>query len=155
MTSCSKREDKRRWTEWKQTVPRLQPASSWVLFLSCPFTVHTNAQSNYKVNVMFQNCHFFVITLSTWMERTWNSRWWVSTCETFVMLAVDFCMIFCFSLYTKNVRCGFRSAAILCFHVAACQTASKTVLSQKQNAKSADAKSGVSDYSELGLLSNL
>jgi hypothetical protein len=155
MTPGSKREDKRRYTEWKQKVPRLQPASSWVLFLLCPFTVHTNTRSNYKVNVTFQNCHVFVITLSTWMERTWSSRWWVSTSEILAMLAVDFLMIFCFSLYTKNVRCGFRSAAILCLHVAACQTASKTVLSRKQNAKSADAKSGVPEYSELGLLSNL
>ena len=64
-------------------------------------------------------------------------------------------MIFCFSLYTKNVRCGFGSAAILCFHVAACQTASQAVLSRKQKAKSTDVKSGVPENNELGLLSNL
>jgi len=71
------------------------------------------------------------------------------------MLAVDFHTIFCFSLYTKNVRCGFRSAANVCFHVAASQTASQAVLSRKQKAKSTDLKSGIPEYSELGLLSNL
>lgn len=64
-------------------------------------------------------------------------------------------MIFCFSLYTKNFRCGFGSAAVLRLHVAACQKAPHTVLSRKQKAKSTDVKSGVPEYSQLGLLSNL
>jgi hypothetical protein len=47
-------------------------------------------------------------------------------------VGVEFHTIFCFGLNTKNFRRGLRTAAILCCHVAACQTPPYTVLSRNR-----------------------